>query len=699
MNHLIAFIFLLWLTAAHGAVIQPAAGRQPPTGAYTRHTSFTSLGVGVPGGIDQYKEGGSAGWTTVNIDLTGYGETDDIRSVLQAAINANGNGQVRLKIPPGDWTVNDSLITPLGPGNVHRGSFVICGWGQGVTKLRKRSGTNSMVYMGQRSPFGSNGFEGGGGVVLGSPLSQGATSVTLSDATNFPVNTMIAFYWADLTDNTTIATGVAPMFHTSNSSGGFTRYQFSFITQKSGSTLTFYPPIISNPHSSLTTWALPSNLNQDTTNIGFEDLTFVADPSLTNGSITTLVDLSEVRNSWLFNVEIDAGEEARYALQVGASTRVEVRGCYLHGVNAGAPSYAVVLWANNVSCLVEDNIITRGSPHLEVNAGFGNVFAHNYVPGEFNVNHYPASYGNLYIRNYVGYFKDDAYFGPSHTNSYIGNAGYQFGGLVLRRFAFQSHAYGNVWGSTSDGNTSSWINGFGIPYIGGSDPYIGVKTHSEILAGVFPADWPYPPQTITLLTRENDTYGIWEANGSAFFWDGGIHNQLLLSGGIELDGNMEASYGLATVITEKRIRKRRLNSVTLPDEGTTYNLIAPGPDGYGEHNDDSWNSMDFRGNFMIGSFTSFPTQSIGADTIWEPLGDTTKPNGNGRDAIAWGDCPWYDNGGVQYGFINRSAPADVGPRDLPAGRAFIDGNLTRYNPASSPSAPSYSAGKLRILRR
>lgn len=251
-----------------------------------------------------------------------------------------------------------------------------------------------------------------------------------------------------------------------------------------------------------------------------------------------------------------------------------------------------------------------------------------------------------------------------------------------RRFAFRINKLGNVYGTTADPYTTNFFGDFGLPNIVSGSTN---GNESELLAGSFPWDWPYDPmapQMAELITRTSDTAGVFELLGTMTMNAAVSHDKILV------DTLGYLALPLPVVLSDTTFSFN--SSVTLPSVNTQLQILAPGPGGYQDKNLDVQNTAYLAGNQKLSPMMTFPSQPwTPGDQIWEPLGDTTAPNGagGGADAVNWayGSCPWYTSG--QYGFIDRDAPEDLDYIQLPAGYAYITNTIyDRYNASETGSS-------------
>jgi hypothetical protein len=300
------------------------------------------------------------------------------------------------------------------------------------------------------------------------------------------------------------------------------------------------------------------------------------------------------------------------------------------------------------SSLIEDNIIYKAFPLIEINHGSaGNVVAYNYLedsgPGcALNVNHGPHNYLNLYEGNISPNFQADGYFGSVSDDTVFRN---WFHGkrsaeaspswsMSLNRFTRNYSVIGNLLaGPISCGNPNM-----------GNGAYTGTAQPSK---GKNWADWdPVTGTTIhgELTERTTDTAGtITLSAGSVTPGQA----PFMSPGGWVMVGKVEGK--VAAVDTTPWGTK-------LPPAGSKL-TIFPGPGGFQELDLDVRATAVIKGNYYESARGIPDEESLGATVLPASLYRAEKP--------AWfGDLAWpaFDPKAP-----NRGADA------IPAGRRFKQG--------------------------
>ena len=180
----------------------------------------------------------------------------------------------------------------------------------------------------------------------------------------------------------------------------------------------------------------------------------------------------------------------------------EVRRCFLDTLTHVGSNGAALLCNTVPACLVEDNILYRAFPLIEVNHGSsGNVFAYNLcedsAPGvAIDSNHGPHNAFNLYEGNITPNLQSDGYFGSASADTVFRNwlhgiiggqmawtvslnrftRAYSLIGNILQRDGFTLAGDGVSLGNPNMGNSS--YNGTAPPWTDGALAGAGTLTQS-----------------------------------------------------------------------------------------------------------------------------------------------------------------------------------------------------------------------------
>lgn len=515
-------------------------------------------------------------------------------------------------------------------------------------------------------------------------LVTGSTSITVTDASDMVVGQLLRIEFEDERDDTRIAAGSIPVFGVGATDGAHgLRKQIVRITNKSGSVLTFNPPIIQGAETGLGGTCQTALLQVDNANVF--DLTIDLIDSENAYGI-------QLNNNWqFFAYQVEIKNTKNYGIDCGTgSLQCEIRRCYIHDRKVGGSNGAGLLMNQASSFLVEDNIFYKLAPSLEINSGScGNVVAYNYFENPYydhgggvyyfdiamDLNHGPWNSYNLYEGNYTTSAIWDCYFGGGSRDTFFRNwvhstyqaedqvAGYT---VAPKRFSFELNFVGNVLGKSGlFGVGFSW----GQPNIGNSNS----DGTSEFFAGDFPIDWK---MTGTLTTRTDNTHGVITLiSGSMRDTQGGI--------AIMSDGAGYAQ-GLSTITTLTGVSV--VNGANTVYAGGTFSFTAAGGTlpsastvltffahtyGFQEVNNDVQNTATEKGNYTFASDGSAGSMSsLGGDTLPDSLYDT-KANIESRI-------------GAPLTLVDPTNPNGLTFTQLPAGYRFINGS----EPGGTPSGGS-----------
>ncbi len=446
--------------------------------------------VGVPGGIDQYLPGGANQRTTlINVTLAPYNAdktgATDAKAAIQAAINAATTGQV-VYLPAGTYRLDGSLTVDFQKDNI-----TIRGAGVGVTFLDCRSG-NSAIYVGTSSDYQHNWPSSGNTITAG--LSKDSTTLTMADTSAFAVGNMVQIKFANQWDNTAVQAGAIPIASLSSFAGE--RRQTTRVSAKTSSTLTISPGIYHTPDAGLGATVWVDQLQTD--GVGLEDFTV---DSANGGSAIYPIYFEQCFGCWVKNVK--STNTTNYHIFFWDSLKCEIRHCYLDNRNSDGSNGAGILFDTDSACLVEDNIVTRMFPIIEINQGScGNVFAYNLfedsqtsgtIGANIDTNHGPHNSFNLYEGNIAGNVEADGYFGGVSQDTLYRNwitgtihdQSVQSFVISLKRFTRDYSIIGNILGNSGGSTTPGDQYNFGQPNIGNGD---SVGT-AEPTTGDFWTDW------------------------------------------------------------------------------------------------------------------------------------------------------------------------------------------------------------------
>ena len=434
---LASLILLIHTDPASGVIIPPA-----------RTVAWSYSTVGVPGGIPNR--------TTIYQTLNSGASSSQINT----AIANCPSGQVVL----------------LGPGTYSGG--INFGLKNNVTL--RGSGTNTVLtgtitmgsggwYSGNSPPFWDS------GTTITAGLTQGSSNLTVSSTSTLGVG------WLALIDEKNDTTAVF------DADGNHPRAlaQCVHIQSISGNVVTIWPPLVTTFSTSLDA-RIKAQGGMQITGDGVENLQMQGDGSAIGFSI------NNGYGCWAYNVGMH--NMANYDLELICCCACTVSHCYLFDSPSHASNhYGVGLQQNCGGCLIENNIIYRIGPSIEINNGSSyNVIAYNFLYDswingvqdmDLDMNHTPHNVMNLVEGNYIGVIEDDGYFGSTAMNTLFRNVVTGVGPeyhdspscISLKRWSRNYNVVGNILGTngvasvyelTASGQAGQSIYQLGYPNIG-----------------------------------------------------------------------------------------------------------------------------------------------------------------------------------------------------------------------------------------
>lgn len=608
--------------------------------------------VGVPGGIPTNRTNIiDVSLPPYNADKTGV---NDCGAAFAAALAASKEGDV-IYFPAGTFRFNNTFGTGL---NIH--NRTIRGAGMDVTYIDSRTTSLSAINIGTGSSF--NYPVAGNTITAG--LSKGSTTLTMGNTSDFRVGELVQIEFENMTDDARIAQGATPVI--SVSGFPYMRRQMTRVTGKTSTTLSIFPGIYHSPQAGLSARVTQSYWY--TVGMGLEDFTLLN----ANNSAVFGIHFQDCIGSWIRNVK--SKNASNYHVFFAKSLQSEIRGCHFDSRKSGGTNGAGILFDGGSGNLVEDNIVEKVFPLIEVNHGAsGNVFAYNMFDGNgMNVNHGPHNSHNLYEGNVTPWIQSDGYFGGASEETFFRNwisgvykdSGTQTFIIGLNRFARNYSFVGNLLGN------SVWPHGaspysFGNPNMGNSS-YEGSHKMS---AGSFPKDWK---MNGVLTKRNSNTSGELTLNSGSLRVN---QFRAYMSNGV---GEMVISAVNGNVVTFST------TGGTLPAQGTTVSILA-GIQGFQDLDLDVEVTTIRRSNahlFGAGAPRIPTDESLGNETLPASLFRTSKP-------AYFGDLNWppFD-------------PLNPNPTytSIPAGIRYVNGTVPP--PISNPPTASNQApSNVRILRQ
>lgn len=426
--------------------------------------------VGVPGGIDRFLPGGANARTRLidvtrapyNVDNSGV---DDAARGINMAIAAAKAGDV-VYLPAGTYRTDVTLTID------RRSQITLRGAGSGRTII-KPSGGQIVIYVGSAPDYKwMSGYDYAAWQtkpkVLGS-LRRGDTVVPVADPSQFTAGSFVKLSIENYLPDSISADEVIVM--SPNPTRRLRTQMCRVAAVGPGGAITVEPPLHFDMPESLDPRAFRGS--ERASYVGVEGIGIV---NATNSYATRM---SQAHACWWYDVKVK--DVPNRHLYIRDSIRCEVRKCWLEERTLDGPNGAGLLFEGNSCCLVEDNVISGVSSHVQINFGCsGNMFGYNFFHDSvlqntygpsMKGNHGPHNSFNLFEGNICPNYQDDGYFGSSsesvlYRNWFHGvnpqNKGYM---VNLNRFSRCYTVVGNVlgWPNRNDGGFR-----FGYPNMGNS---------------------------------------------------------------------------------------------------------------------------------------------------------------------------------------------------------------------------------------
>jgi hypothetical protein len=403
--------------------------------------------VGVPGGPQTNRP------VTITVTAAPYLADNtgvhDCSASINAAIQAcPSNGVVYL--PAGTYLLSNTLSITQ--------SYITLR-GAGSNTLVNLAGNTGLAYVGSGSDW--NWAFPSSTCYITSGLTKGSTTLGLSNTTGFVPGQILQI---QLYNDTNL-----PVVSVSGYNG--LRRQKTLITGVTGNTLSIFPGLYDN-YSNVV--ALAQMARYQSVNVGIENLSVNA----TNATGSFVIELEQCYGCWVKGVH--SMQAYNYHIYLYDCLQCEVRECFMDTLNHVGTDGAGFIMQTSSGCLVEDNIVYKGFPLMEINAGSsGNVFGYNLCENSttygvtgaaIDSNHGPHNSFNLYEGNVSPNIQSDGYFGSDshdtiyrnllHATSPGGNPG---ASIILNRFARDYTIMGNILGTNG---LPTGTYSFGYPNMG-----------------------------------------------------------------------------------------------------------------------------------------------------------------------------------------------------------------------------------------
>lgn len=544
------------------------------------------VATGVPGGIPIDR--------TRRIDVTtspylaDRSGARDATAAIQSAINAAVTGDI-IYLPAGNYLCKGALTTGYKSGITIRGD------GE-TTVLTATVGGASFLQIGGGSDYTWSWPPSGNVVTSG--LTKGSRSLTIADTSAFRVGQLVQVRAVN-----NPATPVISVFGYEGLQRQMTR-----VTAKTATTLSIFPPLYADLSATRTVVACAQFQAEG---VGLESVRI----EMGQSTAPFAVWLQQTVGCWVTDVHVR--QAANYHLFLNDSVHAEVRRCFLNTLNHVGSNGAALLCNTVSACLVEDNILYKAFPLIEVNHGSsGNVFAYNLcedsAPGvSIDSNHGPHNAFNLYEGNITPNLQSDGYFGSASSDTVFRNwlhgiiGGQMAWTVSLNRFTRAYSLVGNIL--QRDGFT---LTGDGVSL---GNPNMGNSSYTGTA----------PPWTDGALTGA----GTLAQSGG----DVTVSAPMFTAAHVGWFIMTPATSALALITVYKDSQNVTVNgSQTL--SGVAY-ILTPGPAGYQGLDTGVAGSLVRKGNFSYFAGAIPAAEATAPDPVPASLFRTSKP--------AWfGDLPW-----------------------------------------------------------
>lgn len=404
-------LFLGILISAHAADVVPAA-------AQVDWTPNILGGAGVVGGIPtNYTQSGST--------IVSTGDNTDRTATIQAALNTAGSGYTEgavgkyVLLGPNNFAIFGTLSIPSGVVLRGAGSGQLTG--EASTGLVNQGSGGAPISMG----VGDFNYNGTAQAVTGT-ITKGTTTLAVADSSSFILNSLAFIYQSNDTGTNTL-----PIVNLAASGlTSLSRQQLVQVTGKpDGTHITITPGLAYTMQSGLSpkARALQGFNNGYKAGSGVEDL--IIDQSNTTSPPYTILAWGW-KNGWVKNVTSRMAHS--YHMFIDGAYNCEIRHCFIDNAQSHVSNGSGLITYFSANCLLEDNIIQKVFPSIEINHSTMNcVVAYNYcrqsdsyvgAPSSgqmgvsIDINHDTHNSFNLYEGNAAVNEQNDGYFGSTSNN-------------------------------------------------------------------------------------------------------------------------------------------------------------------------------------------------------------------------------------------------------------------------------------------
>lgn len=600
-------------------------------------------------------------------------------AIINGFIAGASDGDVIL-LPSGTFWGGFSF-TPSQSNRTVRGA------GMDVTIIKVS--TNVAAFAGSSSDYDHN-FPTSDNIDSSGTHIRGDDTITITDTSDFYSGAMALLNIQNNRDDAGIEDGSIPFVYEVRPINEFTRRQMIRVESKTSSTITFNPPLLFNAPGSDIKITL---FRQRCVGVGIEDITFDCEDATTQWGVW----FDQCYGCWMKNLRVM--RVYNYAIFLSNSLHCEVRGCFMDRRKSGGSNGSALLSNLVGNSLIEDNILYRNNPLIEVNEGCtGNAVLYNLFEDPrpnagIDSNHNPHNSYNLYEGNITPNVQCDGYYGSTSEDTVYRNwiTGFAAGDFVfivsLNRFTRYYGVVGNIIG------TSGWPYGdnpysMGNPNIGNGS-YVGTAQPSD---GDFWGDWK---GTGTLTERVDDTHGTITLDPPCTigpFYVGVFFREF----GSGPSGNLVMEY-LSIVIDGNDVSFTTFGGGILPPLDS-FLEVYPGENGFQELDLDVATTTILKANYhQFGSGgPGIPAgQELGGDTLFDSLAYSETPDWWPGD-LAWPPFDPLDPGSPSYDNIPAgarwlemtppSAPEIISPCTVSG--SPVDGQLLTAIPGAVTGNPT-----------
>ncbi|MES2692300.1 MAG: glycosyl hydrolase family 28-related protein [Verrucomicrobiota bacterium] len=579
------------------------------------------VATGVPGGIpDDRTRVVDVTRAPYNADKTG---NTDASSAISAAISAATAGDV-IYLPAGTYLCRNPIVVGYKNGISIRGSG-------DSTVLKSTVGGSSFIQIGGGSDYNWS-WPNSGNTITGG-LHKGSRQITIGDTSEFRVGQIV-----NIALDNNPATPVVSVFGYQGLQRQMTR-----VTGKSGNKLEIFPGLYGDYSA---TRAVIHVAQFQANFVGLEHMLI----DMSGSTAPFSVWLQQAYGCWVKNVHVK--KSANYHIFLNDSLNCEVRQCHLDELNHVGTNGAGILCNTISGCLIEDNIIYKAFPLIEVNHGSsGNVFAYNFCedssPGvAIDSNHGPHNAYNLYEGNIAPNLQSDGYFGSTSQDTLFRNwfhgilNGRMGWTLSLNRFTRDYSIIGNIFQKAGYSLNGDGVS-MGNPNMGNSS-FVGNG----------------PPWTDSLRIG----IGMLSQSGSTVTVSSPIFTAAHVGWFIMTPTNSV----LAAITAYKDPQTVTVNN-SKELSGIPY-ILTPGPGGYQALDDGVASSAIRKGNYYYYGNKIPASESLGGEPLPASLFRTSKPAY--FEGLAW---PPFD-------------PSNPNPRNesIPAGYRYATGAAPAPGSGTNP---------------